>query len=385
MKAGGAYVPIDPAYPAARTAFTIEDTATPVVLTHSSLLERLQSIAGAATLCVDTLAAGASGSDEDVPARASLGDLAYIIYTSGSTGPAEGRRDHARVAPEPRALAQPGLRRRPGDRATHLAGVGFDASVWEIWPYLAAGASLHMPSAETLLMPDALWAWMARERITVTFLPTPLAEAALLQPFPAGLKLRTLLTGGDRLGKGIDGPLPFAFINHYGPTENTVVTTAGPVPLTADVAGPPPIGRPIPNVTVYVLDERMHPVPVGVPGELYVGGASLARGYFRRADLTAERFCPNPFAGTRGRAPVPHRRPRQVPGRRRPAVHPPQRRSGQGARVPHRDRRDRGRAAAARRRGRRGRRAEGRGRGRGRAGGVRRAAGGDGRGAARTE
>ena len=94
--------------------------------------------------------------------------------------------------------------------------------------------------------------------------------------------------------------MPFAFINHYGPTENTVVTTAGPVPLTAAVAGPPPIGRPIPNVTVYVLDERMQPVPVGVPGELYVGGASLARGYFRRADLTAERFCPNPFAGTGG-------------------------------------------------------------------------------------
>jgi amino acid adenylation domain-containing protein len=300
MKAGGAYVPIDPAYPSARTAFTIEDTATPVVLTHSSLIDRLQMITDAATICVDTIAAGKNGAELDVPARASLADLAYIIYTSGSTGQPKGVEiTHDSLLNLVHWHNQSyGI--GPGDRGTHLAGVGFDASVWEIWPYLAAGASLHLPSSETLLMPDALWAWLSSERITVTFLPTPLAEAALLRPLPAGLQLRTLLTGGDRLGKGIDGKLPFAFINHYGPTENTVVTTAGEVRRTADVAGPPSIGRPILNVSVYVLDERLHLVPVGVPGELYVGGASLARGYFRRADLTAERFCPDPFAATPG-------------------------------------------------------------------------------------
>ncbi|HEX6865307.1 MAG TPA: condensation domain-containing protein, partial [Thermoanaerobaculia bacterium] len=184
---------------------------------------------------------------------------------------------------------------RPSDRATLVASPGFDASVWEIWPYLAAGASLHVPPEAVRAEPGALAAWLVRERITISFLPTPLAEAVLEEPWK-GTDLRYLLTGGDALHRGADESASFELVNHYGPTENTVVATATPV---ARGARRPPIGRPISNVRVYVLDSRLQPQPVGVPGELFVGGGSLARGYLDRPDLTAERFVPDPFGDGR--------------------------------------------------------------------------------------
>ncbi|HWN45673.1 MAG TPA: amino acid adenylation domain-containing protein, partial [Thermoanaerobaculia bacterium] len=195
---------------------------------------------------------------------------------------------------------------------TLVASPGFDASVWEIWPYLTAGASLHVPPEAVRSEPAALAAWLVRERITITFLPTPLAEAVLEEgPHPPAPSpgppstpspgegetyLRYLLTGGDALHRGADEFAPFELVNHYGPTENTVVATATPV---ARGSQRPPIGRPISNVRVYVLDPRFQPQPVGVPGELCVGGGSLARGYLNRPDLTAERFVPDPFGDGR--------------------------------------------------------------------------------------
>ncbi|HET7695315.1 MAG TPA: amino acid adenylation domain-containing protein [Vicinamibacterales bacterium] len=299
LKAGAAYVPLDPAVPAARVAFALADTRATVLLTQPRLTGRLPETTADVVALDGEWAALERIDAGPVASRAGLDHLAYVIYTSGSTGQPKGVEIphrgllnlvdwHCRVY----AVS-------PADRATQLAGVGFDASVWEIWPYLTSGASLHIPSEETTLDPAALWQWLAASRITISFLPTPLAEAALQVAPPSGLALRALLTGGDRLAQAPERPLPFAFVNHYGPTENSVVSTCGPVHAGADGSAPS-IGRPVDNVTAYILDRAGAPVPVGVTGELHVGGASLARGYQGRPDLTAERFVPDPFSATPG-------------------------------------------------------------------------------------
>src|SRR5205823_13613833 len=125
-----------------------------------------------------------------------------------------------------------------------------DASVWELWPYLTAGASVHIPDAEIRLAPKALLKWLAEERITICFLPTPLAEAVMDEPWPKNMALTALLTGGDRLHRPPRQSLPCQLINHYGPTECTVVTTAGPAVAGAE-SGVPSIGRPIANTRVH--------------------------------------------------------------------------------------------------------------------------------------
>ncbi|MFL6196819.1 MAG: amino acid adenylation domain-containing protein [Thermoanaerobaculia bacterium] len=277
LKAGAAYLPIDPAYPEERLAFVLRDSG-------ASLLPA----------ALDFPVVPAVSAVPEVPSS----HLAYLIYTSGSTG-----------VPKGVELCHGGLSSLvawhretyglgPGDRSTLLAGPGFDASVWETWAPLTAGASLHIPPAELVLSPPALLAWMAREGITVSFLPTPLAEAALAEPMPEGFSLRALLTGGDRLRRRPAPDLPFALFNHYGPTESTVVATAGRVsPLAPGAPGAPEIGSPIANTRVYVLDRFLAPVPAGVPGELCLGGEGLARGYRGRPGLTAERFVPDPFGG----------------------------------------------------------------------------------------
>ena len=180
------------------------------------------------------------------------------------------------------------------DQATQLAGLAFDASAWETWPYLLAGACLHLVRSELLGQPEALWQQLADDRITLAFMPTPLAELMLAAPRPEHLVLRCLLTGGDRLHGHPPAGLPFELINNYGPTENSVVSTSCSVPAGGD--GLPPIGRPIANTRVYLLDGSSQPVPVGVAGEMYIGGAGVARGYLNRPELTAERFIPDPFS-----------------------------------------------------------------------------------------
>jgi non-ribosomal peptide synthetase component F len=174
----------------------------------------------------------------------------------------------------------------PSDRASQIASPAFDAAVWEIWPYLAAGASVHVPDEAARLHARRLVRWLVEQRITLAFLPTPLAEAALREPWPRPCALRALLTGGDKLGQPPAQALPFRVVNHYGPTENTVVSTCAEVSGT----GVPSIGRPLPNTEAYVADRHLQPVPVGVPGELLLGGAQLSPGYWKRPDLTAAQF-----------------------------------------------------------------------------------------------
>ncbi len=307
LKAGGAYVPLDPAYPSERLAYMMRDSGAEVQLTQRHLAGRVSGIGGR-QLCVGEEVEGKEGEG-----RASRGDeeeggsregssretrgeeVAYVIYTSGSTGTPKG------VMVEHRSLMnlvrwhQDVYSITAEDRATHLASPAFDASVWEIWPYLTAGASLYIPSSRTLASPTELAIWLAEQEITICFLPTPLAESMLEHPLPSHLRLRTLLTGGDKLHHWPAKELPFRLINHYGPTENTVVSTCAPVEGFAEDDTAPPIGRPIANTAVYVLDRHGNLVPVGIAGELYVSGDGLARGYYNHPDLTAERFLPHPF------------------------------------------------------------------------------------------
>jgi amino acid adenylation domain-containing protein len=300
LKAGGAYVPMDPAYPKDRLAFILEETRVSVLLTQHSLVPDRMAC-GTEVFYLDADADALAGESAENPVSGTTtGNLAYVIYTSGSTGRPKG------VEIEHRGLFNLVTWHRrtyqvvPEDRATQLAGPAFDASVWEIWPYLAAGASVHIPDEETRLAPAKLVRWLGEQCITLSFLPTALAEAVLKEPWPADLALRALLTGGDKLQPGAWSHLPFLLLNHYGPTENTVVSTWTALPDDWGEAAPP-IGRPIANARVYVLDAGLRPVPVGVPGELYVGGSSLARGYLRRPELTAERFIPDGFGPGGGR------------------------------------------------------------------------------------
>jgi amino acid adenylation domain-containing protein len=298
LKAGGAYVPIDPAYPDERIRFMLEDTGAPVVAAQERLAGRMAAF-GIPVLPISPGAALAEAADDTDPAiDVEPADLAYTIYTSGSTGRPKG------VMVEHGALAnlvgwhRDVFRVSPADRATLTAGVGFDASTWELWPYLASGATLHVVPDDLRADPARLREWMAGQGITVAFLPTPVAEAVLPLDWPADTPLRVLLAGGDRLRSRPSPSLPFALVNNYGPTENTVVATSGPV--AAEGAGFPDIGRPIGNTAAYVLDGYGNPVPAGVPGELFVGGAQVARGYLRRPALTAEKFLPDPFSAVAG-------------------------------------------------------------------------------------
>jgi amino acid adenylation domain-containing protein len=294
LLAGGAYLPLDPSYPEDRLAFVARESRMPALLVRG---DGIPSWAGDARL-IRLDRPSASAPIRPLPVDSDR--LAYVIYTSGSTGRPKGVQvPHSGLM----SLVRWHLRTygvTADDRATLVASPAFDASVWEIWPYLAAGASLHVPDEDVRLDPERLLKWMAEEGITIAFLPTPLAEqvieAMMDEVLPAGLRLRALLTGGDRLQRAPRKPLPFVLVNHYGPTESSVVATRAPVEVTEPLATrPPSIGRPIDGTRAYVVDARLNPVPIGTPGELLLGGVSLARGYLGRPDLTAERFVPDPF------------------------------------------------------------------------------------------
>ena len=293
LKAGGAYLPMDSDYPSERLAYMLEDSGATVLLTHNGLDAALPPHPARVVRFEDDLAAPGS-----TPTPPTLDDPAYLIYTSGSTGKPKGVVIPHRGLANLVAWHNQTYGVTGEDRATLLSGPSFDASVWETWPYLVAGATLCVPDDETRVTPERLVSWLVDRRITISFLATPLAEAALEVDWPPDTQLRALLTGGDRLSKRPRAGLPFTLFNHYGPTENSVVSTAGPVESSGDM--PPPIGRPIGNNRTYVLDRWLQLVPVGVPGELYVGGVGLAHGYHRRPELTAERFIADHISGTSG-------------------------------------------------------------------------------------
>ncbi|WP_164557810.1 amino acid adenylation domain-containing protein [Massilia atriviolacea] len=302
LKAGGAYVPLDPHYPSERLAFMLDDCRPKVVLTQASVQERLPACRALMTATVLELdAAPAPWADAGAadPGRAASGlapsHLAYVIYTSGSTGKPKG------VMVEQRNLANlvgwhtDSFPLAAGERASSTAGIAFDACTWEVWPPLCMGAVLTLAPPGAAADPVALLDWWERQDLHNSFLVTALADVALLRERKGNARLRTLLIGGDRLRKAPAAALPFEVVNNYGPTETTVVATSGRL-----LAGDPVvhIGRPIANTSIYLLDRHGRPVPPGVAGEMYIGGASVARGYLNQPTLTEERFLADPFADT---------------------------------------------------------------------------------------
>lgn len=288
-RAGAAYLPLDPAWPDARLANLIERAGCAAVITEPGLGTRI-----AGNLPVVSVGAAAMGTpiDERAP---DADDLAYVIYTSGSTGaPKAVEVTHANLAALT-AWHQAAFAVGAGTRTSHLAGLGFDAAAWEVWPTLAAGGTLVLADDATRLDAARLQDFLIEARIDVAFAPTALAEPLIACDWPDDAALRVLLTGADKLTARPRASLPFRFVNNYGPTEATVVATSGDVAPMGE--GLPAIGRPIAGTSVHLLDAQGQPVAPGVEGELHIGGAQVARGYRGDAALTAARFVVHPEHG----------------------------------------------------------------------------------------
>ena len=300
LKAGGAYVPLDPSYPAERLAFMLEDAQVAVLITTSDLRgataiqnpkSKIQN-----PLVVDLRA--------DWPAiiqapsvapisGATPENLAYVIYTSGSTGCPKGAMLRHRGLCNLTEAQVRAFDLRPDDRMLQFASLSFDASIFEIVMALRAGAAICLATRASLLPGPEMIRLLREQAITVVTLPP---SVLALLPDAALPALRVVTVAGeacpaDLVARWAPGR---RFFNLYGPTETTVwATLAECVPAEQS----PPIGRPIVNTQIYLLDAAQQPVPIGVAGELHIGGAGLARGYLNRPDLTAERFIPNPFWG----------------------------------------------------------------------------------------
>jgi amino acid adenylation domain-containing protein len=295
LKAGGAYLPIDTETPDDRVRTMLAGAKTMVIVTAAA-------VPGLISADVRVVALEDCAEDIDRCSPQALDiqikpeHLAYVIYTSGSTG-----------SPKAVAVSHGSLMNlvvwhnrafgvTQSDVATQYASTGFDAAVWEIWPHLAAGASVCVVDEEVRIDTEKLRDWLARERITISFIPTPLAERMIKLPWPKQTTLRLLLTGADTLHYFPPAGLPFKLVNNYGPTECTVVATSATIAPLENQVSLPPIGRPIDGTEIYILDDNQKRVPDGQLGELYIGGASLAAGYLNDAQLTTERFMANPFS-----------------------------------------------------------------------------------------
>ncbi|HVF39888.1 MAG TPA: amino acid adenylation domain-containing protein, partial [Gemmatimonadaceae bacterium] len=300
LKAGGAYVPLDPAYPQQRLAFMLQDAQIGLILTDSASIARLPPT-GARRLSLDHEWEHIStGPAHDLPNENTSDDLAYVIYTSGSTGTPKG------VEVRHRGIVRLlfGVDYVQLDSARtliHMAPISFDAATFELWGALLHGARCVLFPG---LVPSAreLGALLQRHSIDTLWLTTALFNAVVDDEPQALSGIKQLLFGGEagslRHVKKALALLPHTKItNFYGPTENTTFTSCYPIPRRLDdTLTSVPIGRPIANTRIYLLDPHLKPVPVGVPGELYIGGDGLARGYLNRDDVTAERFVADPFA-----------------------------------------------------------------------------------------
>jgi amino acid adenylation domain-containing protein len=300
LKAGGAYLPLDPSYPRERLAFMLNDAQVPILVT-GPLLEASPPSGAWAVVSLDADGTSPGATEPEAPSsQARAHNLAYVIYTSGSTGLPKGVEILHSGLTNLVAWHQRAFNVTPSDRATQMASPAFDAAVWELWPYLTAGASVYIPDEVTRVDPRMLRDWLVAKEIDICFLATPLAEAAMTLEWPPHTALRVLLTGADTLHRYPPSTLPFELVNNYGPTEATVVATSGVVPRASGPGPLPSIGRAIDNTQTYVLDGQLQPVPDGSTGELYIGGHGVARGYVNRPELTAERFLADPFTGVPG-------------------------------------------------------------------------------------
>ena len=296
LKAGGAYVPIDPAYPEDRISYMLEDAGCGIVLTqeHIGLVQ-----AGTEVIYLDSDWDNiGKRPTENVRSGVKSDNLAYVIYTSGSTGKPKGTIiNHSSV----QNLIQwhnREFRVSEKSKSTQLANIAFDASVWEIWPYLTCGSSLYLVKKEYLTDTKRIIEYLNVNSISHSFIPTAIAESILSQNWVKNTSLNYVLIGGDRF-KGnnlnIDN-CKFKLINNYGPTENTVVSTSCEINDSKLFSS---IGKPIDNTKVYILDNNLNLTPIGIAGELCISGDGLARGYLNQPELTAEQFIKNPFSEDR--------------------------------------------------------------------------------------
>jgi amino acid adenylation domain-containing protein len=293
MKAGGAYLALDPAHPPERLAFMLTDAQAPVLVGRKDLAGKLP--AGSWRL-VAVDAATDDTLSEHPACRVAAHHLAYVIYTSGSSGQPKGVEITHGGLSNLIEWHQQAFAVSSSDRACLQSAPSFDASIWELWPYLASGASVHVPDEIVRRDPESLRDWLVANGVTICFVPSALAERMIALPWPAATPLRALLTGADVLRHHPRVGLPFVLVNNYGPTECTVVATSALVPPAHEPGALPTIGRPIANVHAHILDKNLHAVPVGTVGELYIGGAGVARGYLNRPEQTKERFVRDPFS-----------------------------------------------------------------------------------------
>ncbi|WP_414639269.1 amino acid adenylation domain-containing protein, partial [Archangium sp.] len=291
LKAGGAWLPLDPAYPVERLAYMLSDTGAPVLVTQERLAYEVPSH-GEQRVVLDTEWEQLTRQSEERP-RVEVGpeNLAYVIYTSGSTGMPKGVLiEHRSVLNTLRgSLRECGM--EPGQKVLQFASIGFDAAVQEMFLPLLNGGTLVFAPQEALLPGPEMARFIKSQGITHLMVATPVLAAL---PYEESSPLRTVVVGGEACPvELVDRWAPGRrFIQQYGPTEASITTAS----MRCEAGqGKPPFGKPYPNTRLYVLDGKLEPVPVGVPGELYIGGAGVGRGYLGRPELTAGSFIPDPF------------------------------------------------------------------------------------------
>ena len=289
LKAGGAYLPIDPEYPEDRILYMLEDSQTDLLLTQRHLAEKVIKMAWKGNILEIDNTLLYKESNMPLQNINKPTDLVYVIYTSGSTGKPKG------VMVEHRSLINlinwhlmfyniNGL-----DNSTQYASLGFDASVWELFPNLIGGTTIYIVGNEEKFNINHLNEFYNKNNISISFLPTQVSEQFMKIE---NRSLKKLLTGGDRLRNSFD--TKYEVYNNYGPTENTVVTTSFSLKNKIKTESIP-IGKPIFNIKVYILGDKNLLQPIGIPGELCISGVGLARGYLNQPELTAEKFVTNPF------------------------------------------------------------------------------------------
>ncbi|HYY97495.1 MAG TPA: amino acid adenylation domain-containing protein, partial [Pyrinomonadaceae bacterium] len=316
LKAGGAYVPLDPSYPRQRLAFILDDARASALITRARLKELIPEEETGKThvVCLDAESEAIAGqSASKLNLVVSPGNLAYVVYTSGSTGRPKGVGVSHGSLVNHQAAARDAYGLRPEDRVLQFASLSFDVAAEEIFPTLLCGATLVLRDDETPGVGEGLLRQLEEGRVTVLNLPASVWHewAGELSRDGARLPdcLRLLIVGSERvLRESVSGWGEMSggrtrLVNAYGATETTITATLyQPLKgMEGAHAGPAlPVGRPVANTRTYLLDRLMQPVPVGVVGELYVGGRGVARGYLNRPELTAEKFLPDPFGGETG-------------------------------------------------------------------------------------